>query len=501
MKQNLKLMAIAAVFLTAAISSCKPESANGGKTEVPEPAMVSFKFELAKNASALSADAVGELKGNDVAVSLPATANLTVLVATFEVAEGNVVKVNGVKQESGVTVNDFTNPVDYIVTNSDGTKNTLYTVKVNGVKGKWKLAGTYAELPLNNAKMKVNKANGKPYILFKEKSVTGKPSESANKLTLLQFDGAGFATVGKAGFSETVNSSEFDVDFGPSGIPYVTYATSAKRSAVALKYDGKDWNYVVKDSISDMQSTKLNISVAADNNIVLTQVNTKSKNCAFGRNNFVVSASDGSKWDNALVEPIQVNPIYNAVSVASGNAVYSALIYRKTVAGVNYGHEVLKYADGIWTSLRKNYVHSGATGTGIFVAPDIKAASDGVVYLMTPDNAEDNAVYHFRVERYIPETKAWEAVGAPIPYVHGDRHDMAKLGIAPDGTPYLVYYDTKNTTVFSTYFDKETKQWSEPVKVIENESINDLCFVFSSNGFGYITVIDANGAARVYIYK
>src|SRR5579863_3795309 len=64
----------------------------------------------------------------NVAVTVPFGTNVKSLIATFTTS-GQSVTVNGVKQVSGTTPNDFTNPVTYTVTAADGTTQN-YTVTV-----------------------------------------------------------------------------------------------------------------------------------------------------------------------------------------------------------------------------------------------------------------------------------------------------------------------------------------------------------------------------------
>lgn len=57
-------------------------------------------------------------------------ADVTALVADFTLSYGATAAVAGTDQESGVTANDFTNPVVYTVTAEDGTTDTDWTVTV-----------------------------------------------------------------------------------------------------------------------------------------------------------------------------------------------------------------------------------------------------------------------------------------------------------------------------------------------------------------------------------
>ena len=64
-----------------------------------------------------------------IALTVPNGTVVTALVATFINSEKSSVKVGEVAQESGVTANDFTTPVEYVVTAEDETTST-YTVTV-----------------------------------------------------------------------------------------------------------------------------------------------------------------------------------------------------------------------------------------------------------------------------------------------------------------------------------------------------------------------------------
>ncbi len=64
-----------------------------------------------------------------VDVSAPSDTNVTALVASFTLPFGATATVNGVAQFDGVTLNDFSAPVSYVITAQDGTQAT-WTVTV-----------------------------------------------------------------------------------------------------------------------------------------------------------------------------------------------------------------------------------------------------------------------------------------------------------------------------------------------------------------------------------
>ncbi len=65
-----------------------------------------------------------------IQVIMPSGTDLTSLAAIFVTSPGTVVSVNGVIQESSITVNDFTNAVTYVLLSADESTTSYYTVMV-----------------------------------------------------------------------------------------------------------------------------------------------------------------------------------------------------------------------------------------------------------------------------------------------------------------------------------------------------------------------------------
>lgn len=487
-----KFLCAAALAALTALTACEKDKKD--PVIVPDPELTSFKFELADNPEAISSDIEGVISGDAVTVSMMKAADKSRLVATFTTNEGDVVKVGDVVQVSGETVNDFTNPVDYIVTNSDGSKSALYSVSITSVNGKLEPLVTYSSLPVSDAVLRVNPDNKAPYLAFKEKSVTGSESASADKLTVVNFLDGAWNLVGSAGFSNKVASSHFDFDVDSKGGLYVAYADDEAnpKSANVMKYSGGAWSVVGSGVANNFAAQNLSLAAVSDNNLVLLQ-KCNSKTDPFKRNDLVASLFNGS-WNNSTV--LDITSMAAVKTCKAGNVAYAFVIRR----GKPYPHDVLKYADGSWTALRANFAREGATQTGSFVY-DIAATEDGTVYLLTVDDAQTTGEYRVIVEKYSPDAASWSIVsGGYYPFVNGDNHDVAKLAVAPDGTPYMLYYDYKNTTLRLTWFDSDTKQWAEPV-VVATEALSDPCVAFTTSGVGYIAFTDANNAEKVFIYR
>lgn len=89
-----------------------------------------LKSILSFNFNGLTPPAIGQIIGTDISVVVPVGTNVTALVATFTLSPLATAYVGAIPQTSGVTPNNFTIPVHYIVEAEDGS--TLdYTVTVS----------------------------------------------------------------------------------------------------------------------------------------------------------------------------------------------------------------------------------------------------------------------------------------------------------------------------------------------------------------------------------
>lgn len=123
------------VFFASCDKTSKGDAPDPDPIEgVEDGAIRSFGF-LKKDNPTLMRDISCELDKNTLTFTgrsaklLPEKVDASALVATFE-ADGEV-SVNGVRQESGVTVNDFTKPVTYTLLSKDGEKREYVVEFVN----------------------------------------------------------------------------------------------------------------------------------------------------------------------------------------------------------------------------------------------------------------------------------------------------------------------------------------------------------------------------------
>ena len=107
------------------------EEGAGGENLSNTKDITAFSFTAATNPGILSTDVLASIVGTYISAVVPYSTDVTALVATF-VTTGESVSVEGIDQESGITANDFTNPVVCTITAEDATTQEYIVTVGNG---------------------------------------------------------------------------------------------------------------------------------------------------------------------------------------------------------------------------------------------------------------------------------------------------------------------------------------------------------------------------------
>ncbi|MFD0677430.1 MULTISPECIES: alginate lyase family protein [unclassified Paenibacillus] len=119
-----KLWSAAEIMLGAQINTHRVNLiAPGNMGPAPRKELVTFSFQ------GLYVPVTGTIHNDEITLDVPNGTDVRGLVTTFKTSGQNV-KVGSIVQESGITANDFTNPVVYTVLSPSGTSRS-YTIKVN----------------------------------------------------------------------------------------------------------------------------------------------------------------------------------------------------------------------------------------------------------------------------------------------------------------------------------------------------------------------------------
>ncbi len=173
----------ASLYIVFALVLCGCGGGGGGggagttlpKFKSGDNEITDYRFASSKNDSRLSADAAGEISGNNITVTVPHSSDTTSLVAEY-VTNSTVVEVNDILQVNGETPNNFTAPVLYNVTAEDGTIRT-YTVTVVKAPSTEKVISSFT---LNGTEGVIDQTTGAINVVLPPKSLlTGKTASFA----------------------------------------------------------------------------------------------------------------------------------------------------------------------------------------------------------------------------------------------------------------------------------------------------------------------------------
>lgn len=183
-------------YLTTIITACAIITAcsggnNSDSSDYPrftsdDNTIVQYVFPSSLNSS-LSGNAAGTIADNTISVTVPHDADLTGLISEF-VSNSTQIEANGASQISGVTSNNFTDPVQYIVTAENGDTRT-YTV-------------TVTRAPSTEKSLTAFSVNGNNGIIDQE---TGVISVELPPLTVVTALIASFSTTGVSVSVEGIN--------------------------------------------------------------------------------------------------------------------------------------------------------------------------------------------------------------------------------------------------------------------------------------------------------
>ncbi len=476
--------------------------------------LLSFGFYKADNAG-LSQDYVATIPAlvagttsYEVEIGLPASVDLTELVARFTVNEGNTVTVDGVAQTSGVTKNDFTDPIDYMVRGSNNVRYTITVVEAASGESGWKELAVLDATQLSGnadftgvysgAVLAIGPKDNAPYVAYGARGVD-------NKMSVAKFENGAWTQVGQTLFSSVVNGSHFDFDIAPDGTPYVAYgdqdAASLKGALSVMKFDGTQWSYVGDQGFFKVQAQYPGLA-AVKGGLAIDLINNSKDGDIARRAMGVATYADGvwTAGESSLLGSGQ--GVYMTKMGGNGKIATLISVNRGAVDGVNYGHNIFKYENGQWESLATNFLETGATQTSIAQGSfGTTVAPDGTIYAWTGDDAPGNSkIYQVRLKKYNADTKTWSVVaGNTLPIGHDggfESHLSLDVAIAPNGTPYVAYNNFKDQKkLYVMYLDPSTNQWSAAQQLAEDA--DDINIKFDKAGNGYITYTDGNNKVHL----
>jgi hypothetical protein len=115
--------------------------------KVSDNIISSFVFKKSLNSALSGGDISAVIRNDSIIAELPANVSLTSLIASYTNSLSSTVTVNGLKQNSGISRNDFSSTVEYVVEGIDGSKRIYKAV----IKQSYNLTKFWIKKSLNPA--------------------------------------------------------------------------------------------------------------------------------------------------------------------------------------------------------------------------------------------------------------------------------------------------------------------------------------------------------------
>lgn len=472
---------LAGIVLAGFMASCSEEDP---EPIVYEAAMSSFGFYAEDNEGVILQDyVVSPVTQNAITVLLPEEVDKTNLVARFTVTENDEVKVGSVVQQSGVTANNFTVPVDYIV--SEGTANVKYTVTVGKAPAYvWTALPPVTSDSAVSIVMKVN-PTGTPYIAYK----MDRESSADEALGAMVLKDGAWSLLGKV--SEGRAGSYMDMTFNTAGMPvvsYTDYTNTIPQQGSVKSYNGTSWSFV-GDAAATTNKISYNTLNYVDNKLMLMVTYDATDNVLVRRELSVNTFANGAWTRNATIPGRASNLVaYLQVSQVKNGVLYLGVYNAVSPNSIS----LYKYANNNWTTILDKWTDAGATSISLRDF-DIAVNQEGDIYVALSDNS--SGAEKTKVIKVDGESGQVTPVGNLISAATGSylKFDLA---LSPLGVPYLFY---RNESRFPTVIslDKDTQDWTEPL-VLESNDADELFLDFAPDGKAYLAYLKGR---KVFSYK
>ncbi len=456
-------------------------------------ALESFGFYKADN-PVLQDDYKGIIRGMKIEIPVPESIDLTKLVARFKTTTGASLKIGATDQQSQISVNDFSNPIEYLFSDPalPVAEPIKFTASISFIGPKWWIIGESNIIvpTTSDLKMAINPITKYPYLVYyrsgKDEQGTAIATEN-RKVAVISYTGSDWTYLGASTGISDARAVSTQIAFDDEGNPYVGYNdySDSQQKGTVLKYENNAWKPVGTKYFTPMKVDKFSFTIG-ENSQPIVAVSTGTAITGYARRAIYVSGFSTGQWIN--MTPAITNPLIGAVSPFRGldGKSYLAVLDRNT------NLSMYKLVNGVWTAV-------GPTG---FRAADnlppytsvIGAASaNGDVYI-----GYQTVVSSRRLNRILKFNKVsatWEELGSA-----GDSQsedEKYALAIDPSGKLYFAF--ANNSGLYFRTFNEATNNWNTQRLVVSGK-INGFDLQISSSAIPYVAVSTASDN-KTTVYK
>lgn len=351
-----------------------------------------------------------------ISVTVPYHTSLTALVAIFSTT-GESVRVGSIEQVSGITPNDFTNPVTYTVTAHDNST-ASYIVNVTIAPPVWKVVGTagFSARPVYEVLLAIDPSNTL-YCLY----VDDRTDQNGK---LMKYAGGSWQLVGTIGAPGPVYEVSIAID--TLGTVYISYRdnTLGYARVRVIKYTGGSWHDVGNAlGQGNAESTSVAIDQAGTPYVAFEDTSDGSGQAWRA----TVEKYDGANWQ-LLGAPGLGAGDTDTISLAIDSAGIPFVAFKDH--NHDYKSTVMKYVSESWQVV-------GTAGFSSGLALDLSLAIDSAdnPYVLFRDASNG---YRATMMKYVGGS--WQVVGtlgftpsvARSPSMAFDSYNIPYVAFAPD---------------------------------------------------------------------
>lgn len=459
-------------------------------------AILSFGFYAEDNDGVLFRDYVGELSGLNITVNLPLDAPVDALVARYTTTSGATVTVGGTSQQSQTTVNNFTNPVTYEVSDAQSEAPDRFVVTIGRLTAPEWTSVSMTGLPTNTTglRLAVHPVTNAPYVIY------GIPASAAEttsdrKAVAAYLDGNTWKYLGpESGFS-TDRVDVVGITIDNDGVIYAAYKdfdpSGDEQMATVQKFTNNAWSLVGQRQFTDHRVNHLSIAVGDDKQPVLGYVLARADAGLPNRAPFTLQWSNNA-WVSRPVPGISTAFFARTFTGNDGNVYYAVM--DMTVSTNDRRPTLLRLNNGTWETVGTRLVSPTPDVFGAILI-DGAVAEDGTAYLVF--QSQPNADKTSYVMRY--NGTAWEHIGAEILHTatSNSQRDNIAVAVHPNGTLYFAHADV-NGLLVST-FNEQTNNWN-PFVTLTTAKVDKLDLKITKDGVPYLLTTDAD-SGNPMLYK
>lgn len=483
MKKNLfnwSLLILSILFVACSSDdNSTPVEPDPEPEEPAEVGITSFGFYAEDNPEVLFNDYIVESIEESMTIDLPEQTALTALVARYTTTENDVVTVSSTTQESGVTANDFSGSVEFLV--SEGDTNKIYTVTVGKLASAvWSRLGVFGDDLVYDISMAIDPTSSTPYVSY----ISDREDSDSRRLNLVGFSGDAWSRVGAQDFNAERPRS-IELKYNSDGTPFISYQADFDdlRQIAITSYDN-DWSLVGNGPYTGIKSAINTLAVDADNTVYgFFTSDERDEN----RRGLLVKTFSNGSWTDLPI-PGRTGAAIVVTAKAVGNDVYLAVMNFGDLQSVS----VYKYSNGSWSTIADQMKESPENTISYrHLAMDVD--QNGNVYLAYAENTGEGTDVQLKVKAFSAENGTWSTLGDLIPTPEVRDFDVA---VDNYGTAMLFYKNETETPVFLP-FDNEVNNWGAPV-VFETAEADELNLEIAPNGVAYAAYVVAD---QLYLHK